>query len=52
MLLLKFPSRASFSELTRVGDDLKLERAGLKTIVVMAGGCALQANPRLTQPRT
>ena len=26
---------------------LDLARAGLKTIVVMAGGCALQANPRI-----
>jgi len=24
-----------------------LARAGLKTIVVMAGGCALQANPHI-----
>jgi hypothetical protein len=30
----------------------KLVRAGLKTIVVMAGGCALQANPRVVQPRS
>jgi len=27
-----------------------LARAGLKTIVVMAGGCALQANPHIVQP--
>src|ERR1700688_3795748 len=30
----------------------KLVRVGLKTIVVMAGGCALQANPRIFQPQT
>jgi len=28
-----------------------LARAGLKTIVVMAGVCALQANPRVVQPQ-
>jgi len=27
-----------------------LARAGLKSIVVMAGGCALQANPHIVQP--
>jgi hypothetical protein len=27
-----------------------LVRAGLKTIVVMAGVCALQANPHIFQP--
>jgi hypothetical protein len=27
-----------------------LVRAGLKTIVVMAGVCALQANPHIVQP--
>src|SRR5579884_973038 len=29
-----------------------LVRAGLKTIVVMAGGCALQASPHFVQPQT
>lgn len=28
----------------------ELVRVGLKTIVVMAGVCALQANPRIVQP--
>jgi hypothetical protein len=28
----------------------KLVRAGLKTIVVMAGVCALQTNPHIVQP--
>jgi|SRR5215475_1309628 len=31
--------------------DLKSGAGGLKTIVVMAGGYALQANPRVAQPR-
>jgi hypothetical protein len=29
-----------------------LVRAGLKTIVDMAGGCALQTSPRIVQPLT
>jgi len=52
MLLLNLPAAGALGAPIDPCDrrTQKLERTGLKTIVVMAGGCALQTSPHLAQP--